>query len=123
MRAINNAADHQIDFAMFLLPNQDSDRYTAVKKRCCVDKAILSQVVTARTITPKQGKEQQLRSVALKVLVQMNAKLGGVPWNFVCPLKGLMTVGYDVCHDATDKKKSYGALVATMVSFLWFFFK
>jgi aubergine-like protein len=25
-----------------------------------------------------------------------------------------MTVGYDVCHDATDKKKSYGALIATM---------
>lgn len=25
-----------------------------------------------------------------------------------------MTIGFDVCHDAKDKKKSYGALVASM---------
>lgn len=30
------------------------------------------------------------------------------------PMSGLMTVGFDVCHDAKDKRKSYGALVATM---------
>lgn len=89
LRAINAQLEQPLDFAMFLLPNTDSDRYTAVKKRCCVVKSILSQVVTAKVITPKHGKEQQLRSVALKVLVQMNAKLGGVPWNFVCPVKGM----------------------------------
>lgn len=30
------------------------------------------------------------------------------------PVSGLMTFGYDVCHDPTDKAKSWGALVATM---------
>lgn len=30
------------------------------------------------------------------------------------PLDGLMTMGYDVCHDPRDKKYSWGALVATM---------
>lgn len=30
------------------------------------------------------------------------------------PLNGLMTIGFDVCHDTRDKSKSYGALVATM---------
>lgn len=30
------------------------------------------------------------------------------------PVSGLMTFGYDVCHDPTDKSKSWGALVATM---------
>lgn len=30
------------------------------------------------------------------------------------PLTGLMTIGFDVCHDTRDKSKSYGALVATM---------
>lgn len=30
------------------------------------------------------------------------------------PVSGLMTFGYDVCHDTSDKSKSWGALVATM---------
>lgn len=30
------------------------------------------------------------------------------------PLENLMTIGFDVCHDTRDKKKSYGAMVATM---------
>lgn len=30
------------------------------------------------------------------------------------PINGLMTIGYDVCHDAKDKRRSFGALVATM---------
>lgn len=53
-------------------------------------------------------------SVATKVVIQMNAKLMGAPWMIQMPLKGLMTVGFDVCHSAKDKNKSYGALVATM---------
>lgn len=30
------------------------------------------------------------------------------------PLSGLMTVGYDVCHDPKNKNDSWGAMVATM---------
>lgn len=30
------------------------------------------------------------------------------------PISGLMTVGYDVCHDPKNKSLSWGALVATM---------
>lgn len=30
------------------------------------------------------------------------------------PLSGLMTFGYDTCHDPKNKSKSWGALVATM---------
>lgn len=30
------------------------------------------------------------------------------------PLSGLMTVGYDVCHDPKNKSLSWGAMVATM---------
>ncbi|XP_037033212.1 protein aubergine-like isoform X2 [Bradysia coprophila] len=41
-------------------------------------------------------------------------KLGGAPWMVEIPKAGLMVVGYDVCHDAKDKSKSYGAIVATM---------
>lgn len=44
----------------------------------------------------------------------MNAKLGGIPWMIEVPISGLMTVGYDVCHDPKDKRASWGAMVATM---------
>lgn len=30
------------------------------------------------------------------------------------PLKGIMTVGFDVNHDSRDRSKSYGAFVASM---------
>lgn len=40
--------------------------------------------------------------------------VGGIPWLIEMPLDGLMTMGYDVCHDPQDKKYSWGALVATM---------
>lgn len=53
-------------------------------------------------------------SIATKVVIQMNAKLMGVPWMIDLPLNGLMTVGFDVCHSTKEKNKSYGALVATM---------
>lgn len=68
-----------------------------------------------KTITLKPGKPlSSLLSVATKVVIQMNCKIGGAPWMINLPMRGLMTVGFDVCHDTRDKKKSYGALVATM---------
>lgn len=30
------------------------------------------------------------------------------------PLKGLMTIGFDVTHDSTDKSKTWGAYIASM---------
>lgn len=39
-----------------------------------------------------------------QVAIQMNCKLGGLPWIIDMPLTGLMTIGYDVCHDPKDKK-------------------
>lgn len=54
-------------------------------------------------------------SVATKVAIQMGCKLGGAPWHVKIPLGGLMTIGFDVARDSTDKKVSYGALVASTV--------
>lgn len=53
-------------------------------------------------------------SIATKVAIQMNCKLGGAPWAVQVPLSGLMVVGYDVCHDTGDKTKSFGATVASL---------
>lgn len=53
-------------------------------------------------------------SIATKVAIQMNCKLGGAPWALNIPLAGLMVVGYDVCHDTSDKAKSFGATVISL---------
>lgn len=74
---------------------------------------ILFKVVLLKTIKPKQ-KGAGVLSVATKVAIQINCKLGGVPWMIPIPLAGLMTVGFDVYHDTNDKSRSYGALIATM---------
>lgn len=52
-------------------------------------------------------------SVATKVAIQVNCKLGGIPWVLKNPLTSIMVIGFDVCHDTRDKSKSYGALVAS----------
>jgi aubergine len=67
-----------------------------------------------KTITPKGGNPRTLMSVATKVAIQMNCKLGYAPWSVEIPLSNLMTIGFDVTHDTRDKSLSYGALVATM---------
>ncbi|XP_026764636.1 piwi-like protein Siwi [Galleria mellonella] len=86
-----------------------SDRYEAIKKKCTVDRAVPTQVVCARNMTSKSA-----MSIATKVAIQINCKLGGAPWTVSIPLKNLMVVGYDVCHDTRCKEKSFGAFVATL---------
>lgn len=44
----------------------------------------------------------------------MNAKLGGIPWMIKLPVKGLMTVAFDVSIHPRDRSRSIGAMVATM---------
>ncbi|XP_038111911.1 protein aubergine [Culex quinquefasciatus] len=113
VRTLDNVVNRDPQMIMCVVSNNKADRYTAIKKKCCVDRAIPTQVMVQRTITPKGGNVRTLMSVATKVVIQMNCKLGGVPWKVKIPLSGLMTVGFDVCHDTKDKPKSFGAMVAT----------
>ena len=53
-------------------------------------------------------------SVAIKVAVQMNCKLGGDPWSSKLPKSGVMIIGYDTYHDTLHKGKSVGAVVASI---------
>lgn len=100
---------------MCIVLNNNADKYGLIKKKCCGVRAIPSQVMVLKTIVPKQGKDiGSLMSVGTKVVIQINSKLGGAPWMVEIPKAGIMVVGFDVCHDAKDKSKSYGAIVATM---------
>uniref|UniRef100_A0A3Q2VAG4 Piwi-like protein 2 n=1 Tax=Haplochromis burtoni TaxID=8153 RepID=A0A3Q2VAG4_HAPBU len=61
--------------------NRD-DLYSAIKKLCCVKNPIPSQAINVRTIS----QQQKLKSVAQKILLQMNSKLGGELWTVNVPL-------------------------------------
>lgn len=102
---------HNPNLIMCVVSNNKADRYSAIKKKCCVDKAVPTQVVVGRSLESKDS-----MSIATKVAIQMNCKLGGAPWTLAIPVSHLMIVGFDVCHDPQDKTKSYGALVATLNS-------
>ena len=48
---------------MTLVPQQKSDRYAAIKKLCCVENPVPSQVICLKTIS----NEKRLQAVAQKV--------------------------------------------------------
>jgi len=95
---------------MVVIPNNKGEHYAAVKTKCCIEKPVPSQVMTATVLNKPKG----LMSVATKVALQMNCKLGGEPWAVQIPLKNTMIVGYDTYHDTMAKSKSVGALVASL---------
>lgn len=94
----------------FLVPNINAERYGVIKKRTCVDRAIPTQVITVKTASNSKG----LMSVATKVAIQMNCKLGCAAWMIDLPLNGLMTIGFDIVKSTRDRNVAFGGLVATM---------
>ena len=80
--------------------------------RCTFSSLVLvpSQVVLARTL----AKKQMLMSVATKIGIQLNCKMGGEVWALEIPLKNLMVVGIDCYHDSAKKGRSVGAFIASM---------
>lgn len=83
-------------FVLCVVPNNRPERYSVIKKKCCVDRPVPSQVVVKKNLIKGL-------SVATKIAIQINCKLGGVPWCVEIPLSGLMVVGFDVCHDTSRR--------------------
>ncbi|CAK6950431.1 piwi-like protein 2 [Scomber scombrus] len=96
-----------------MVGNRD-DLYSAIKKLCCVKSPIPSQAINVRTIS----QQQKLKSVAQKILLQINSKLGGELWTVSVPLKHLMVVGVDVHHDTSKSHQSVMGFVASVNSSL-----
>ncbi|XP_069817070.1 piwi-like protein 1 [Dendropsophus ebraccatus] len=93
-----------------LLSSNRKDRYDAIKKYLCTECPVPSQCVLARTLS----KPQTIASVALKIALQMNCKMGGELWSVEIPLKELMIVGIDCYHDTLAGKRSIAAFVASL---------
>ena len=73
-----------------------------------VEQPTASQFITATVLNKPNG----LLSVATKVAVQMNCKLGGEPWSVRIPMSASMIIGYDTYHDTLHNVKAVGAVVA-----------
>ena len=93
-----------------------TDRYSAIKKFCCRETPILSQVVNTCTIS----RDHLLSSVAQNVTLQINNKLGGASWGVHIPLvnffhyhKNLLSMFCFVCN--FFKKKQWGVGVCVKI--------
>ncbi|KAK7087801.1 piwi-like protein 1 [Littorina saxatilis] len=98
-----------VQMALCILSNNKKDRYDAIKKFCCIDCPVPSQMVVKHTLE----KAKNLMSVATKIAIQMNCKMGGVVWALQIPLKGTMIMGIDTYHDSSARGRSCGGVVAT----------
>jgi len=99
------------EMVMVFVPSKTSaDLYGMIKKTCCVENPVPSQVVALPTVRdPKK-----VKSVATKVALQLNCKLGGELWTVAVPLKDVMVAGFDTYHDSQQKGRSVGALVCSI---------
>lgn len=110
LRNIRENLTPQVQMVVIIFPTSRDDRYSAVKKLCCVESPVPSQVINAKTIS----QQNKLRSVTQKIALQINCKLGGELWALDIPLKSLMVIGIDVYHDASRGGRSVGGFVASM---------
>jgi aubergine-like protein len=97
---------------IFIVLNMLSDaRYQRVKKLCCIECPVPSQCVVVKTINKP---DNVLRTVAQKIVLQMNVKLGGELWRLVIPIKKIMIVGIDVYHKTEKQYKSIAGFVSSL---------
>ncbi len=76
--------NQNLQILVFVIPRQDSNLYTAIKRTCCCELAIPSQVITKKNLEINKPKTM---SVVTKVAIQMSCKLGGSPWGVIVPVE------------------------------------
>ena len=112
---IRNKLSTDVQAIVLLLPGSKGrcNLYDPVKSMMLKEFAVPSQVVLTSTI--QRGKN--VRSIVNKILIQINAKIGGVPWAVdKLPLTNVPTMvcGMDVFHSTALGKKSVLALTASV---------
>lgn len=79
---------------VFICPTLRSDRYSAIKKMCCAQMPIPSQVILSKTLQ----NQQKVRAITQKIAYQIVCKLGGSLWSLRFPFTRWMIIGIDVYH-------------------------
>jgi aubergine-like protein len=101
----------RVQMVVCIVPGEDKVTYDAIKKICCLDYGIPSQVVKSKTLQNMKN----FKSVMTKVAIQMSCKLGGEVWGVTIPLKSVMIIGIDVYTDTSEKtKRTVTAFVSSM---------
>jgi aubergine-like protein len=77
---INKQDDTQL--AVFVLGSNRKDRYDAIKRFCCLERPVPSQVILTKNIKDTR----KVMGVMTKVAVQINCKLGGEIWAVSIPV-------------------------------------
>uniref|UniRef100_A0AAU7VFF0 Piwi-like protein 1A n=1 Tax=Enchytraeus coronatus TaxID=208440 RepID=A0AAU7VFF0_9ANNE len=108
--ALQNAITPTTRMVVCVLPTNRKDRYDALKCLLCCDIPVPSQMILSRTLS----KPQMLMSVATKVLIQMNCKMGGEVWHLDVPMGGTMVVGIDTYHDSSQRGRSVAGVAASL---------
>ncbi|CDW90249.1 macronuclear development protein 1 [Stylonychia lemnae] len=103
----------EVQFAVIIAPGNKgkSEVYDQIKKILTQTLPVPSQVVLASTLS----KGRNIRSIVNKILIQINAKLGGEPWalsDMPFLRKPTMIVGYDIHHK--KRQKSLLAICVTI---------
>lgn len=96
---------------MFAVSNNKGDRYAAIKKKCCVERPVPSQVVTKRSMTNKG-----VMSIATKIAIQLNCKIGGAPWSVKTPGTVSKFFKYFSIKKVTDFQSLIRQLIFTKIS-------
>lgn len=68
---------------LVIVPNNNKDRYDAIKKIFCCEQPVASQVILFRNLS----KKQMMMSLCTKVGIQMACKLGAEPWGLRIPVR------------------------------------
>ncbi|NWH66546.1 PIWL2 protein, partial [Geococcyx californianus] len=76
-------SEDKVQLLLCIISTNREDLYGVIKKLCCVQFAVPSQVINTQSLTGHMGK---MRSVVQKLLLQINCKLGGELWGVDIPL-------------------------------------
>jgi aubergine-like protein len=102
----------QPQLVVCIVPNTAKDTYDAIKRTCCIDFGVPSQVVTSNILN--MSNMNKTKSVITKLAIQMNCKLGGEIWGVLIPMKNIMIIGMDFYKDSAQKNSSVAAFIASI---------
>ncbi|XP_046683937.1 piwi-like protein Ago3 [Homalodisca vitripennis] len=110
LKGLREGLNQNVQLTVIIFPSLRDDKYSAIKKMCCVECPVPSQVINSRTIS----RPDKLRSIVQKIALQINCKLGGALWAVKIPFAKAMICGIDTYHDTKNRGQSVAGFVASL---------
>lgn len=110
VRTLRSIITSSTQIVVAICPTSRDDRYAAIKKLCCAEMPVPTQVINSKTLS----NESKNRAIVQKIALQMNCKMGGTLWSVNIPMKNVMLCGMDTYHDTARKADSVAAFVSSI---------